>query len=141
MQIVEIETIVLVLNLIINGFLQTSVPPLISIFYAKERGGYHDLPLKIFCLTVPKKFVGELFCVSENFGCRKVLWIKGGGVTISIYLIKVLISSSFSGEVFLSHRAENFRGEPFLVLEKLWYRKISCVRRGCITISRRINKV
>ena len=28
-------------NVVFEGFLQTSIPPLISIFYAKE-GGYHD---------------------------------------------------------------------------------------------------
>ena len=53
-----------VLNLIFKEFLQTSIPPLISVVYAK---GYHDLPLKNFCLKVPKNFVEETFCVSENF--------------------------------------------------------------------------
>ena len=42
-------------------------------------GGYQDFPSKIFCLTVPKIFVGEPFCVSQNFWYRKNLWIRGGG--------------------------------------------------------------
>ena len=48
--------------------------------------GYHDFPSKIFSLTVPKSFVGEPFCASENFRYGKKLWIsrgvEGGGVTI-----------------------------------------------------------
>ena len=50
-----------VLNLVFKEFLQTSIPPLIFVFYAK---GYHDFPLKIVCLTVPKNFVEEPFSVS-----------------------------------------------------------------------------
>ena len=62
LQTVKNKTIVLIL--IFKEFLQTSIPPLISVFYAK---GYHDFPLKNFCLTVPRKFVEEPFCVSQNF--------------------------------------------------------------------------
>ena len=29
--------------------------------------GYHLFPLEIFCLLVPKKILGERFCVSEKF--------------------------------------------------------------------------
>ena len=32
--------------------------------------GYHNFPSKIFCLTVPKNFVGILLNVSENLGYR-----------------------------------------------------------------------
>ena len=54
-----------VLILVFKEFLQTSIPPLISVLYAK---GYHEYPLKNFCLTVPKNFVEEPFyIVSENF--------------------------------------------------------------------------
>ena len=42
-------------------FIQTSIRPLISVFYAK---GYHDFPSKIFRLTMPKSFIGEPFSVS-----------------------------------------------------------------------------
>ena len=48
----------------------------------RERGGQHDFPSKICCLTVPSNFVGET-CVSENFWYRKILRIRerGGGIT------------------------------------------------------------
>ena len=48
-----------VLILVFKEFLQTSIRPLISVLYAK---GYHDFPLKNFCLTVTKNFVEEPFC-------------------------------------------------------------------------------
>ena len=68
------------LNLVFNEFFQTSIPPLISVLYAK---GYHDFPLKNFCLTVSKKLVQEPLCVSENFWYRKMLGIReGAGFTI-----------------------------------------------------------
>ena len=120
---------------------------------------YHDFSFKIFCLTVPKNFVGEHFGVSENFGYRKILCIREGGV------------SRFSVENFLSHSTEKFRwgtlrfirkfrvsknfnaserggyhvcpsktfchtvpknffGEHFGVSENFAYRKILCIRRG-----------
>ena len=69
-----------VLNLVFKEFLQTSIPPLISVHHAK---GYHDLPLKNFCLTVPKNFVEEPFFVSQKFSYRKMLGIReGAGITI-----------------------------------------------------------
>ena len=46
---------------------------------------YHDFLSKFFCLTVPKNFIGGLFCISENSWYRKSLSIgglEGGGVTI-----------------------------------------------------------
>ena len=43
------------------------------------RGKYHDFRLKNCCLTVPTNFVGKPFCVSQNFWCRKLFWIRGGG--------------------------------------------------------------
>ena len=69
------------------------------------RGGreYRDFPSKIFYLTVPKIFVGELFCAVSKFTVGKKFMDKrgggggGGGV------------SRFSVENFLSHSAENFR--------------------------------
>ena len=39
---------------------------------------YHDFPSKVCCVTVPINFVGEPFCVPENFWYRKILWITGG---------------------------------------------------------------
>ena len=42
-------------------------------FMDKRGGGgsYQDLPSKIFCLTVPKNFVGESFSVSLISGIQK----------------------------------------------------------------------
>ena len=87
-----------VLNLVSKEFLQISITPLISVVYAKE---YHDFPLKNFCLTVPKNFVEEPFCVSENFWYRKMLGMRDER------------ESRFSVDYFLSHSAENFVKEPF----------------------------
>ena len=82
-----------VLILVFKEFLQTSIPPLISVLYAK---GYHDFPLKNFCRTVPENFVEEPFCVSESFGYRKIFMPKKG-------------RSRFSTENLLSHSTEKLR--------------------------------
>ena len=43
-------------------------------FMGKSGGGcYHYSPLKFFCLTVPKNFVGEPILVSEKFWSRNLL--------------------------------------------------------------------
>ena len=39
-----------VLNLVFKEILQTAIPTMVSVLYAKS---YHDFPLKNFCLTVP----------------------------------------------------------------------------------------
>ena len=89
-----------------------------------EEGGreYHDFPLKICCLTVPKKFVGEPFSVSENFWCRKMLAIKrvggGGGV------------SQFPVEFVLSHSTEKILGGTLRCFRKFRVSKNSMHRRG-----------
>ena len=49
LQTIKKKTTVLIL--VFKEFLQTSIPPLISVLHAK---GYHFLPLKSFRLTVPK---------------------------------------------------------------------------------------
>ena len=72
-----------------------------------KRGGgkYQDFPSKVFCLTVPKNFVGEPFCAvfQEISGSEKVMdkrrWEAGGGGGGV---------SRFSFELFLSHSAEKF---------------------------------
>ena len=52
-------------------------------FMDKRGGGYHVVPSKIFCLTLPKNFVGEPFLVSENFWYRNFSYKReGGGVAI-----------------------------------------------------------
>ena len=58
------------------------------------RGGYHYLPSKFFCLTMPENFVKEQFCVSENFWYRKILCRRGG--------------SRFCLGNFLSHSTKKF---------------------------------
>ena len=55
-------------TIVFKEFLQTSIPPLISVLYAK---GYHDYPGKNFCLTVPKNFVEKPFCVQKISGIEK----------------------------------------------------------------------
>ena len=49
LQMVKNKITVLILDF--KEFLQTPIPPLISVLYAEE---YHDLPLKIFCLSAEK---------------------------------------------------------------------------------------
>ena len=71
-ELVKNKTTVLIL--VFKEFLQPSIPPLISVLYAK---GYHYNPLKKFRLTVPKNFVEEPVCVSENFGYQKTLCLRG----------------------------------------------------------------
>ena len=52
----------------------------------------------VFCLAVPNFFVGEPFCVSENFGYQKILCISVEGAFITIWRQK-----------FLSHSTKNNR--------------------------------
>ena len=49
----------------------------------KKGGGYQDFPSKNFSLIMPKHFVGEPFCVSENFWYRGKLRKEDvAGITI-----------------------------------------------------------
>ena len=61
---------------------------------------------------MPKKFVGEPFCVSKEFRYRKVSSKRGGSFTVL-------------WKIFLSHRTEtkSFVKEPFCFPEIFWYRK------------------
>ena len=88
-----------------------------------KRGAYHDFQSKFLCLTVPKSFVRESHCFSENLWFQKVLWMKRR-------------VSRFSVENFWSHSAEKFGGHPFNVSENLEYREILCIIGG-VTIFRR----
>ena len=94
-----------------------SIPPLISVLYVK---GYHDFPLINFCLTVPKNFVEDLFCVSENFCYRKMLGIRdrGGGY------------QDFPSKTFCLTVPKNFVAEPFCVSQNFCYRKNLWIRGG-----------
>ena len=92
LQTVKNKTTVLII--VFKEFLQTSMPPLISVLYVK---GYHDYPLKHFCLIrVPNHFVEEPFCLSENFWFRKILWMRGGGGggggSVTIFRRKFVVS-------------------------------------------------
>ena len=84
--------------------------------------GYHKIPSKIFCLTVPKNFVGIPSMSQKNGGVENFYAYWG--------------VSRFSVEKFWSHSAEKFRGHHFNVSENLRYRKSLCLIGG-ITIFRR----
>ena len=83
----------------------------------REGGRNHDFPAKLDCLKVPKHIVKESFCVSESFGCRKTLGLRGNITTFH--------------ETFLSHRAENFRREPISVSLFSSIEKVSTLRGLC----------
>ena len=76
LQTVKNKTTVLIS--VFKEFLQTSIPPLIFVLYAK---GYQDFPPKTFCLTVPKIFVGEPFRVSLISGIEK-FYAYEGNITV-----------------------------------------------------------
>ena len=61
-----------------------------------------------FFVSVPKNFVGEHFSVSENFGHRKSLWIKGGEAGGREY-------HDFLSKIFCLTVPKNFVGESFSV--------------------------
>ena len=69
----------------------------------KESGGrlYHDFPSKICCL---KKFVEEPFCVSENFGQRKILSILKGYNYSQLRFFCLRVPIKFVGERFCVSR-------------------------------------
>ena len=66
LQTVENKTTVLIL--VFKEFLQKSIRPLISVLYAK---GYHDFPLKHFCLTVQKISSGNPSLFQKISGTEK----------------------------------------------------------------------
>ena len=88
---------------------------------------------KIFCLTGPKNFVGEPFCVSENFWYGKKLWIRRR-VGRECH--------NFPSKICCLTVPKNFVGEHFCVSENSWYRKILWIRGvegGGVTIWNRKN--
>ena len=82
-----------------------------------HKKGISLFSLEFFCLTVPKNFVGEPFCVSKNFWYGKKLWLKRGGY------------HDFPSNICLTV-PKKFVGEPFGVSEKLGYRKTLCIKGG-----------
>ena len=93
LQTVKNKTTVLIL--VFKEFLQTSIPQLISVLYAK---GHHDFPLKNFRLIVPKNFVEEPVCVSENFWYRKILCFRELCHDIVSKIFCVTVPKNFVGE-------------------------------------------
>ena len=89
------------------------------------RRGYHSAPLKNLCLTVPMKFVGEPFCVSEEFWYQK-LSSKGEGKL-----------HCFVESFFYLARPKKLRQGTILCFKKILVEKnISWIGAG-ITIFRR----
>ena len=67
-----------------------------------QKRGYHVFPLKLFCPTVPKNFVGQSFGVSLISSIKKV-WIREGEY------------QDFPSEIFCLTVPKNFVGESFKV--------------------------
>ena len=77
--------------------------------FMKRRGEgreCHDFSQKCFCLTVPNHFLEETFCVSESFGYRKCLCLRGD-------------YPRFSMGSLLSPVPRNFVEEPICVSQKI----------------------
>ena len=119
------------LTLVFKEFLQASIRPQISVLYAN---GYHDFQLINFCLTVPKNFVEEPFCVSENYWYRKMLGIKGGG-RLSRFSVRIVLSHSTK-----KHRRGTLRCfKKFLVSKNFMLQRVmsrASVKNFCLTVSK-----
>ena len=76
--------------------------------------GFQYFLLIIFCLTVPKTFVGKRFCVSEKNRISKKLTENKETLTFSV-------------DNFCLTVPKIFVGEDLCVSEKIWYRKILCI--------------
>ena len=82
--------------------------------FRNKRGGGVSVTIfrqNCFCFTVPNHFLEETFCVSEGFGYRKCLSLRGD-------------YPRFSMENLLSPVPKNFVEEPICVSQKTFYRKI-----------------
>ena len=68
----------------------------------KRAGGreYYNFPSKLFCLTVPKHFVEEHFCVSESFRYRKILWMRVEYYECLSKICCFTVPKNFVGESF-----------------------------------------
>ena len=84
-----------------------------------QKRGYHDFSFKIFCRRVPKTFVEESFCVSENFWYRKMLGIREGGW-----------NHDFPSKLVCLTVPKKFVGEAFCVPEIFCYGKNLWIRDG-----------
>ena len=81
----------------------------------KRGGGYHDFSSKLFCLTVPKIFVGEPFGVSENFWYRKILCFRGLCQDIPWKIFCLTVPKHFVEEPFGTVFQKNSGGEKVYV--------------------------
>ena len=70
----------------------------------EKKGGYQDFPSKTFCLTVPKKFVGEPFFVSVFLVSKTFLEKRGLGEY-----------QEFPSKCFCLTLPKKFVGEPISV--------------------------
>ena len=99
-------------------------------FYAKG-GNITIFYWKSVVSEYRKNFVGETFCVSQNFWYRKTLWIRGGGGEEEGGSITILCQN------FCLTVPKNFVEEPFCFSEHFWYRKMLGLREGAgITLFR-----
>ena len=102
-----------VLMLFFRKLLQTSTRPLISVHYAKV---CHDFLLKKICLTVAKIFVEEPVFVSENFGYRETLCLRGEFKDFLYKCCCLTVPKIFLGNPSLFHKFS--RVEEFYGLER-----------------------
>ena len=103
-----------VYNLVFEGFLRKSMPPLISVFYAKEE--ISRLSFKDFFVLQYQKILLKQFGVKGNFGYRKKNLDRG--------------LSRFSDGEFLSHSTEKFRRRTLLCFKKFLVSKSFTHKRG-----------
>ena len=95
-----------------------------------KKGRYQDFRSKIFCLTVPKNFVGAAFTVASISVTEKV-WRRGGGqqdFTSKIFCLtvpKVFVGESFTvavisgtGKVWIRRGVSRFSVEICLTVPK-----------------------
>ena len=111
LQTVKNKTTVLIL--VFKQFLQTSIPPLISVLYAK---GYHYFPLKNFRLSAENFRRGTRLCF-RKFRVSKNFMPKRGISRLSI-------------ENLLSHSTEKFRRGTLLCFTKFLVAKKFMDKRG-----------
>ena len=111
------------MNLVFKEFLQTSIPPLISVLYAK---GYHYVPLKFFLSHSYESFRRGTLLYFRKFRISKNFMPKRG-------------VSRFSVKFFLFRSTEKLRRGTLLccVSENFRKRKSFWMRGGGIKIFRR----
>ena len=61
---------------------------------------YPDFLSKICCLTVPKNFVEEAFCVLEKYWGRKILCLRGEYHDLNSRICCFTVPKNFVGEHF-----------------------------------------